>query len=102
MPDIVPPDTDVVDWTLAEMDKWGVQVGMCGLSDNGIEAKKRYPDRFVLTMEAQNTNDVMGTVRQIKEAKAEHDIVARPILVSTDGPGTIKSCNAALQRVCLC
>ncbi|MCR9096913.1 MAG: amidohydrolase family protein [bacterium] len=76
VPDIVPPDTDVVEWTLAEMDNWGVQVGMCSLSDNGIEAKKRHPDRFVLTMEATNTNDVMGTVRQIKEAKAEHDIVA--------------------------
>ena len=31
-------------------------------------------------------------------AQAEHDVVARPILVSTDGPGTIEACNAALQR----
>jgi histidinol dehydrogenase len=31
-------------------------------------------------------------------AQAEHDIVARPILVSTDGPASIDRCNAALQR----
>ena len=76
VPDVVSPDTDPIEWTLHEMDKWGVQVGMCGMSEDGIEAKRRYPDRFMLTMELKNTNDVIGSVRSIKEAKAEHDIVA--------------------------
>ena len=31
-------------------------------------------------------------------AQAEHDVVARPILVATDGPATIAAVNAAVQR----
>jgi len=76
VPDIVSPDTDPIDWTLAEMDKWGVAIAKCGLSEKGIEAKRRYPDRFILGMELADTNYVMESVRSIHEAKAEHDIVS--------------------------
>ena len=55
----------------SEMDKWNVQIAKTGVSEKGIEAKKRYPDRFVLGMELRDTNDVMGSVRAIHEAKAE-------------------------------
>ena len=76
VPDLVDPGTDPIDWTLAEMDKWGVQIAKCGLSEKGVEAQRRYPDRFVLGMELDDTNDTMGCVRAIKRAKSEHDIVS--------------------------
>jgi predicted TIM-barrel fold metal-dependent hydrolase len=76
VPDIVDPDTDPIDWTLAEMDRWGVQIAKCGLSEKGIEAKRRYPDRFILGMELSDTNYVMESVRSIHEAKGEHDVVS--------------------------
>jgi predicted TIM-barrel fold metal-dependent hydrolase len=73
---VVDPEIDPIDWTLAEMDKWGVQIAKTSLSEKGIEAKKRYPDRFILGMELTNTNDVMASVRAMREAKEEHDIVS--------------------------
>ncbi len=76
VPDIVSPDTDPIEWTLAEMDKWGVQIGKVGCSETGIEAKRRYPNRFVLSYEVRDANDVMGSVRGIREANAEHGIVS--------------------------
>ena len=76
VPDVVDPDVDPIDWTLAEMDKWNVQIAKCGLSEQGIEAKRRYPDRFILGMELRDTNYVMESVRSIHEAKAEHDVVS--------------------------
>ena len=76
VPDIVPADTDPIEWTLAEMDRWGIAVGKTGYGPTGIEAKKRYPDRFVLGYEVRNANDVMGSVRGIKEARAADGIVS--------------------------
>ncbi len=76
VPDLVEAGTDPIEWTLAEMDKWNVQIAKCGVSERGVEAKRRHPDRFVLGMDLRDTNDVMGSVRAIHEAKARHDIVS--------------------------
>ena len=74
VPDIVPEGTDVVEWVVDKMDEFGIRIAHVGLSPNGIEAQRRYPDRFVLGMSV-DPNDVMGALRQIEDAKAEHDVV---------------------------
>jgi predicted TIM-barrel fold metal-dependent hydrolase len=75
VPDVVDPDTDPVDWVVAEMDRWGVEIAKTGLTETSIEAKRRHPDRFWLSLDLKDTNDVMGSVRAIRQAKADHDIV---------------------------
>ncbi|HQV57523.1 MAG TPA: amidohydrolase family protein [Ilumatobacteraceae bacterium] len=74
VPDLVSEDTDVVAWTLDKMDTYGVAVGMCGLSDKSIEAKRRHPDRFVLQLSVSPHEGVDG-LRRITAAKRDHDIV---------------------------
>ena len=49
-PDKVLEKDDPVGTTLREMDKWGVEKGMIGVSDpegNGVKALKQHPDRFI-------------------------------------------------------
>lgn len=75
-PDVIDPKLDPIDWTMAEMDKWNVQIARVGISEQGIEAKRRYPDRFILGTHLRNTNDVMASVRSIKEAFDEHNVVS--------------------------
>ena len=74
VPDIVPEDTDVVEWTVEKMDAFNIRIARVGLGPNGLEARRRYPDRFVLGMSV-NPNDIMGALRQIEEAVSEHDVV---------------------------
>src|SRR6266566_8481364 len=50
VPDIVPEGTDVVEWIVERMDAFNIRIARVGLSPNGIEAKRRHPDRFVLGM----------------------------------------------------
>ena len=75
VPDLIDPSEDPIEWTVAEMDKWGIERAMTGLGAKGLEAAKRHPGRFVFSYEVQ-ANDVMGTVRKIKKAKDEQDIKA--------------------------
>ena len=75
VPDLVEPGTDVIAWTLAKMDQHGIDVGVCGLTERGIEAKRRHPDRFVLQLSI-NPHEGVDTLRKITAAKADHDIVA--------------------------
>jgi uncharacterized protein len=70
----VPEDTDLVEWIVEKMDAYNIRIARVGLSPNGIEARRRYPDRFVLGMSV-DPNDVMGALRKIEQAKAEHDVV---------------------------
>ena len=75
VPDVVDTDVDPIEWTVEQMDQHGIEIAKTGCGPDGIEARKRYPHRFVLTTELKDCNDVMGSVRQIEEHKAEHDIV---------------------------
>ena len=75
VPDEAEAESDPIDTAFAEMDKFGVEIGLFGLSPDAIEAKKRYPDRVFFSLEV-DPNDVMATVRKIREAKAEHDLAA--------------------------
>lgn len=68
-------EADPIETTFAEMDRWGVDKGLFGLSETSIEAKRRHPGRVYFSMEI-DPNDVMGVVRRIKAAKDEHDLKA--------------------------
>ncbi len=75
VPDLVEPGTDVIQWTVDKMDEFGIQVGMTGFGPRGIEAKRRFPDRFVLQM-SLNPNEGVEALRKLQRAKQEHDVVS--------------------------
>jgi len=67
---------DGVDVAIAEMDKWGVDIGLTGAgTETSIRAQKDYPGRFVTSLEI-DPNDITGAVRKIRRYKDEHDIKA--------------------------
>jgi predicted TIM-barrel fold metal-dependent hydrolase len=67
--------TDPIETTFAEMDRFGVEIGLFGASPDAVEAKRRDPKRVALSLEV-DPNDVMGTIRKIRAAKDEHDLKA--------------------------
>ena len=75
VPDVVDPGVDPIEWVVEQMDRWGIDIAKTSCGPVGIEARNRHPNRFVLGFEVRNCNDVMGSVRQIEEAKAEHDVI---------------------------
>jgi uncharacterized protein len=68
-------DEDPIDATFAEMDRYGIEIGLFGLTKQTLEARDRYPGRVLLSLEV-NPNDVMDTVRSIRRAKDEQDLAA--------------------------
>ena len=66
---------DGVTVTIAEMDKWGVDMGLVGAGPLTKQAQERYPGRFITSLEI-DPNDITGTVRKIREYKAEYDLKA--------------------------
>jgi uncharacterized protein len=66
---------DGVSVTVAEMDKWGVDVGMVGAGPLTSQAQQAHPGRFVTSLEI-DPNDITGAVRKIRRYKEEHDIKA--------------------------
>jgi len=67
---------DGVEVTVAEMDKWGVDIGMVGAGTEAtVRAIKDHPGRFIGSLEI-DPNDVTGAVRKIRRYKDEHDIKA--------------------------
>ncbi|MHB8681242.1 MAG: amidohydrolase family protein [Acidimicrobiales bacterium] len=69
-------DEDPVAATLAEMDRFGVAIGMIGLAgDVTTRALVDHGSRFVASLEV-DPNDITGAVRRIREARAEHGIKA--------------------------
>jgi predicted TIM-barrel fold metal-dependent hydrolase len=81
VPDVVSPDTDPVEWIVEKMDAFNIDMAKVGLSPNGIEAKKRYPGRFHLSMSV-NPHEGIDALRKMEAAKAEHDIVSAMIFPS--------------------
>jgi predicted TIM-barrel fold metal-dependent hydrolase len=75
-PDAVDADeVDPIDVTFTEMDKYGIEQGLFGLGEGSIEAAQRHPGRVHFISEV-DPNDVMGAVRIVRKAKAEHDLKA--------------------------
>ena len=75
IPDTVDASHDAIDITLAEMDKWGIVAGLFGLDDRAREAAQRYPGRVHFRVEV-DPNDVMGTIRRVKQMHADEDLKA--------------------------
>ena len=69
IPDEAQEDSDPIEYTFGEMERWGIDKGLFGLSETSIEAKRRYPGRVYFVTQV-DPNDVMGTVRFMKAKKA--------------------------------
>ena len=61
-------EDDPIEVTFAEMDRFGVDIGLFGLSPDAEEAHRRDPKRVALSLEV-DPNDVMGSIRKIRAAK---------------------------------
>ena len=71
------PTSDPVAVTLREMDRFGIEMGLIGVSDEtSRQALKKHPDRFVPSGHIQDPNDVTGTVRQMRQEYEEFGIRA--------------------------
>jgi len=69
---------DYVEYAIAEMDKWGIEQAMLGISgpnSTNLEACRKYPDRFFASYGA-NPNNGMAEVRKIRELHKEHGLKA--------------------------
>ncbi len=73
VPADIDPDADPIDTVLAEMDHFGIDKAMIGVSferGNGTEALRRHPDRFFGSLEV-NPNRGMEAVRELGRAHDE-------------------------------
>jgi uncharacterized protein len=75
VPNKLDEGADGVDATIVEMDEWGVDMGLVGAGPLTKQAQERYPERFITSLEI-DPNDITGTVRKIREYKAEYDLKA--------------------------
>ena len=69
---------DYVQYAIGEMDKWGIQQAMLGISgpnSTNLDACKNHPDRFFPSYGA-NPNNGMEEVRTIRKLHKEHGIKA--------------------------
>ncbi|MDR3650462.1 MAG: amidohydrolase family protein [Acidimicrobiales bacterium] len=76
-PNRVGEEDDPVAVTLAEMDRFGIAIGLVGLAGSVVDrALSEHPDRFAANLEALDPNDITGAVRRIRDAHAERGIKA--------------------------
>jgi predicted TIM-barrel fold metal-dependent hydrolase len=70
-------ETDPVLYTLREMDRWGVEIGMVsvGKGDVADVAMARFPDRFVGSF-SPDPNEGVDAVRKLRAAHEAHDVRA--------------------------
>jgi uncharacterized protein len=74
------PTADPVAVTLHEMDRFGIEIGVIGISDETSRvALKQHPDRFVPTGNIDDPNDVGGTVRKLRQEYEEFGIKATAV-----------------------
>ena len=61
---------DPVGLTLSEMDRWGVERGLIGISDenlSGVDAIRRYPDRFIPSANIDPNQGMDGIRKLVRE-----------------------------------
>ena len=75
VPDEANEDDDPIEITFRKMDAHNITAGLFGVSEQSLEARRRYPCRVYLSLEV-DPNDITGTVRQIRTAHADHGIKA--------------------------
>lgn len=69
-------DEAAVEETVAKMDAHGIEIGLVNLSGDAAKlALRRHPDRFAASLGIDG-NDIMGSVRAIRQAADEHGIRA--------------------------
>jgi len=74
------PTSDPVSVTLHEMDRFGIEIGVVGISDETSRAAlKQHPDRFVPAGNIDDPNDVSGTVRKLRREYEEFGIKATAV-----------------------
>jgi predicted TIM-barrel fold metal-dependent hydrolase len=69
---------DYVQYAITEMDKWGIEQAMLGISgpnSTNLEACRKHPDRFFASYGA-NPNNGMEEVRKIRKLHKEHGLKA--------------------------
>jgi len=67
---------DPIETTLAQMDRFGVEMGLIGIdSEVGQVAVRRHPTRFIPQCHV-DPNDVVGEVRRIRRLHTEFDVRA--------------------------
>ena len=69
---------DYVQYAITEMDKWGIEKAMLGISgpnSTNLEACRKHPDRFFASYGA-NPNNGMEEVRKIRKLHKEHGLKA--------------------------
>jgi predicted TIM-barrel fold metal-dependent hydrolase len=68
---------DPISVTLHEMDKYGIEIGLIGVSDATSRlALKRHPDRFAPSGNIADPNDVTGSVHALRQEYEEFGIKA--------------------------
>jgi predicted TIM-barrel fold metal-dependent hydrolase len=71
------PTDDPISVTLHEMDTYGIEIGLIGVSDATSRlALKQHPDRFVPSGSIADPNDVTGSVRALRQEYEEFGIKA--------------------------
>ncbi len=75
VPEAAAEEEDPIGVTFAEMDRFNVETGLFGLSPDALEGQRRDPTRVALTLEV-DPNDVMGAIRKVRAARADHDLKA--------------------------
>jgi uncharacterized protein len=75
VPEAAHEEADPIEVTFAEMDRFGIETGLFGMSPDALEGKRRDPKRVALSLEV-DPNDVMGAIRKVRAAKADHDLKA--------------------------
>ncbi len=88
-------DSDPVEATLGEMDRWGVEKALLGVhGDAGKRAVREHPDRFIPSLSV-DPNGGMETLRAMVAAREEHGIRA----VSCFPAGTFPQVAIADRRM---
>jgi uncharacterized protein len=71
------PTDDPVSVTLHEMDRFGIEIGLIGISDaTSHKALNQHPDRFIPSGHLDDPNDVTGTVRKLRQDHEQFGIKA--------------------------
>ncbi len=81
------PTDDPVSLVLQQMDRFGIEKAMIGVSDGSAElALKMFPDRFIASGAISDPNDVMGSVNAIRREYEQFGIRATSVFPSGTFP----------------
>ena len=81
------PTDDPVSLVLQQMDRFGIEKAMIGVSEGSAElALKMFPDRFIASGAISDPNDVMGSVNAIRREYEQYGIRATSVFPSGTFP----------------